>query len=116
MSSELVQTSLLFIVFVTFKFLSFFDFKVGGKILSGVLGAGVLTDFFTICNITFVFFTSFFPLSIFDPPESDVVLALILRGRTGSVEGLSLGLTVGLRSISRLVFTLVGASVAGVQK
>lgn len=83
-SSGLVQTSLLFIVFVNFKCFSLLGLKVGGRMLSGVFGAADLADFFTICNITFVLFSSFLPFSFFGPPGSGVG-GLLLRGRSGSL-------------------------------
>lgn len=85
------QTSLLLIFFVSFKFLSVFGLKVGGKMLSGTFGAGVLTDFFTICRITFELLVSLFlPLCLigFGPPGSGVV-GLCLSGRSGSMACLS---------------------------
>lgn len=92
-----VQTSLLLIFFVSFKFLSVvFGFRVGGKTLSVFSGgfAGAW-DFLTICKTTLDDFDSCLMIGgFFGPPGSGV---LLLIGRSGST-GLSSRLTFGFRS------------------
>lgn len=117
-----VQTSLLFMFLVSFKFLSALGFRVGGKMVSGSFGAGDFADFFTICRMTLELFESVFlafSLVGLSPPGSGVVgvAGLLLCGRSGSAGNLSICKPADLvRSTVLFNFGLLVESANGTKK